>query len=509
MTPLQVHSVTVRGQEVSASDATALWSLVVLFALFTFSYPIYALYLHPLHTYPGPKLAAITRLPYWIACLKGDQVRWIAQLHSQYGPVVRFGPEDLSYADGRAWRDICVVPKGKKENAKDVGFHAPSANGVPNLVCQNDPSHHARVRRVLSPAFSEKALRAQEPLLQQYADLAIARCRQATQLDLAQLFNFTTFDIMADFAFGESLHMLERGQYSDWVAMMFNSIRILPFVQMIEFYPLLKKLFALIEPEAISKMRHDHFDHTVSRVNKRLNEGSQKQDLWDLVVDSQTLTLKEMHVNAELFMAAGTETTASVLTGVTHYLMANQDKMRILTDEIRPRFKSSKDITLEQLASLPYLNACLREAMRIYPPVPSGLPRVVAEGGNAILGKWVPAGIRVSVHQYSTYRSPDNFRNPDRFAPERWLGDPEYKDDNRSAHQPFSVGTRNCLGMNLAWHEMRLLLAKLVYEFDIRSDVGPDWVDQNVYVIWDRKPLVCRFKDAPRRDDMPSLTGDA
>lgn len=78
---------------------------------------------------------------------------------------------------------------------------------------------------------------------------------------------------------------------------------------MIEFYPLLKKIFALIEPEAISKMRHDHFDHTVSRVNKRLNEGSGKQDLWDFVVGSEALTLKEMHVNAELFMAAGTETT--------------------------------------------------------------------------------------------------------------------------------------------------------------------------------------------------------
>jgi hypothetical protein len=50
--------------------------------------------------------------------------------------------------------------------------------------------------------------------------------------------------------------------------------------------------------------------------------------------------------------------------------------------------------------------------------------------------------------------------------------------------------------MNMAWHEMRLLLAKLVYNFDIESDVGPDWPDQKVYVIWDRKPLICRLKDA-------------
>ncbi|RWA05591.1 hypothetical protein EKO27_g9508 [Xylaria grammica] len=177
MTSLQIDSVTIRGHELSILDITTVnRCLVTLFILLAASYPIYySLYLHPLRTYPGPKLSAITRMPYWIACLKGDQVRWLAKLHSQYGPVVRFGPDDLSYTDAQAWRDICLVPKGKKENLKEVGFHPPSANGVPNIVCQNDLAHHARLRRALLPAFSERALKAQEPLLQKYADLAIAK----------------------------------------------------------------------------------------------------------------------------------------------------------------------------------------------------------------------------------------------------------------------------------------------------------------------------------------------
>ncbi|KAF2970121.1 hypothetical protein GQX73_g3426 [Xylaria multiplex] len=491
MSSLQIEPVTVRRHDTPVLDIIALTRLLAtLSILISGSYLICSLYLHPLRTYPGPKLSAITRIPYWIACLKGDQVRWLTKLHNQYGPVVRFGPDDLSYTDAQAWKDICLVRKGMKENVKEVGFHAPSANGVPNIVCQNDVAHHARLRRALLPAFSEKALKAQEPLLQKYADLVIARARQATELDISELMNFATFDIMADFAFGESLHMLEKGQYSDWVAKVFNAIRILPLVQMIEFYPLLKKIFALIEPKAVTKMRHDHFNHTVMRVNRRLNQGSEKQDLWDFILESETLTLKEMHVNAELFMAAGTETTASLLTGLTHYLMANRDKMKTLTDEVRTRFSSKDEITLENVAPLRYLNACIREGMRVYPPVPSGLPRIVAEGGNSILGRWVPAGTNTT----------SLLRDPDKFVPERWLGDPVYKDDNRDAHQPFSAGTRNCLGINLAWHEMRLMLAKLVYEFDIESDAGPDWLDQNVYVIWDRKPLICRFKDTTPRE---------
>lgn len=226
MTSLNLNFATISGQEMPSLDITPLMFSIILFILFIASYPLYSLYLHPLRVYPGPKLSAITRLPYWIACLKGDQVRWLARLHRQYGPVVRFGPDDLSYADGQAWRDICLVPKGKKENGKDVMFHAPAANGVPNIVCQNSIAHHARLRRALSPAFSEKALKAQEPLLQKYANLVIARSREMYELDMSQLMNFATFDIMADFAFGESLHMVESGQYSEWVAKVFNTIRV-------------------------------------------------------------------------------------------------------------------------------------------------------------------------------------------------------------------------------------------------------------------------------------------
>ena len=91
------------------------------------------------------------------------------------------------------------------------------------------------------------------------------------------------------------------------------------------------------------------------------------------------------------------------------------------------------------------------------------------------------------------------FRNAAVFVPERWLGDTEYAADKRDAHQPFSVGPRNCLGMNLAWHEMRLLLAKLLFHFDIESDVGPEWPNQDVYVFWHRKALVCHLKPATGR----------
>ncbi|KAI0096629.1 cytochrome P450 [Nemania sp. FL0031] len=475
--------------------ATASKIILGLVVLYLVSYPIYALYLHPLRNFPGGTLEKISRIPYWIACLKGNQVKWMLNQHRKYGPTVRFAPNDLSYTEAQAWKDICLIPKGGKENGKEIRFHAPSANGTPNLITEPSPVRHATVRRIFSSAFSEKALKAQEPLFQKYADLMVARGRESGTVNMAELLNYTTFDIMAEFAFGESLGLLANNKYSDWVATVFNTLIVLPAVQMIQFYPLSRKLFDLLEPKSVEKMRLDHFNHTVTRVDKRLREGSTKPDLWNLVEESKTLTPGEIYTNAELFMTAGTETTASLLTGTTYYLLKNPDKMKILVNEIRGRFKSNDEITFEALSQLEYLNACLREGLRVYPSIPSAIPREVAEGGNFIMGTWLPAGTRVSVHQTATYRSPANFKNPDEFVPERWLGDPTYKDDIRESHQPFSVGTRNCIGMNMAWHEMRMILSKLIFNFDMQTEVDTSWRDQNVFVIWDRKPLPVTLKD--------------
>lgn len=80
---------------------------------------------------------------------------------------------------------------------------------------------------------------------------------------------------------------------------------------------------------------------------------------------------------------------------------------------------------------------------------------------------------------------------PDNFIPERWLGqDLRFKDDNRDAFQPFSTGPRNCIGRNLALHEARILLAEVLYEFDLElDDRSRDWANQSIYTIWEKHKL--------------------
>lgn len=115
-----------------------------------------------------------------------------------------------------------------------------------------------------------------------------------------------------------------------------------------------------------------------------------------------------------------------------------------------------------------------------------------------MLGKWVPGGTRVSVHHWSTYRSAANYHEPNSFVPERWLGgDARYQDDRRESYQPFGYGSRVCVGQNMAMHEMRLVAAKVLYNFDLSfcaENAGAPWTDQKAYVLWEKKPLLCCIK---------------
>jgi len=138
--------------------------------------------------------------------------------------------------------------------------------------------------------------------------------------------------------------------------------------------------------------------------------------------------------------------------------------------------------------------------MRLYPPVPTGLPRQVPKGGAWICGEYVPEDVTVSVSQWATYHSESNFYDAESFIPERWLGeDARFEHDNHAAFQPFSVGPRNCIGRNLAYHECRLLLTEVFWKFDLELvDESRDWTDQKVFSFWDKSPLWVQLRRAVR-----------
>lgn len=100
-----------------------------------------------------------------------------------------------------------------------------------------------------------------------------------------------------------------------------------------------------------------------------------------------------MYAHSNLFMIAGTETTATLLSGLTYYLLPDATIMERLTAELRGAFATENDITIERLQTLKYLHACIEEGLRMYPPISNGLPRLVPVGGAMISGEPVPEGV--------------------------------------------------------------------------------------------------------------------
>lgn len=134
--------------------------------------------------------------------------------------------------------------------------------------------------------------------------------------------------------------------------------------------------------------------------------------------------------------------------------------------------------------------------MRIMPPSPVGPPRV--SPGETVDGIYVPKGVYVSGDIWSFTHDPRNVEGPwapDVFEPARWIDT-----DRKPYSQPFIIGPRMCIGVSLAWLEMRLTLAKIVYSFDwsLVEDVqGRDWVKQcQLLQLWKKPELMVKFVPA-------------
>lgn len=142
-----------------------------------------------------------------------------------------------------------------------------------------------------------------------------------------------------------------------------------------------------------------------------------------------------MYANSFSITIAGSEGTATALAGATFLLLRHPDQYQRAVNEVRGAFQNEAEITSTRIcARVPFIEAVLQEAMRLYPPVSITMPRRVPEGGEIIDGRFVAAGTTVGVNHLSCYRSSRNFEHAMEFWPERWLRsngkDASHGDDN-------------------------------------------------------------------------------
>uniref|UniRef100_A0A4E9ELW2 Isotrichodermin C-15 hydroxylase n=1 Tax=Gibberella zeae TaxID=5518 RepID=A0A4E9ELW2_GIBZA len=483
------------------------------------SLTIYRLLYHPLAKHPGPKLAACSQIWFIRAWASGYYPFIMKELHRVYGDVVRIAPNELSFSSASAYEEIYNYTSKDPEPflKSEIFYRSDSAITRPDIVFVKDPEDHRNQRKHLLHAFSLKALRDTESTVRRYVDQFIHRLGQnggpkTLGVDTSIVYNWLTFDIIgkahkgktfikrskrlievADLTFGKSFDSIFDWKPSAWVSLLLDFTNHLTLLPVINRLSIPSCVLPFLMPKTLKQNLDLHNKMTEEMVEHRIKLGTlhNREDFFAYTIRQGGFDRVHLREQAKILMLAGSETTATFLTGVTYLLLTHPDALARLQTEIRESFSCSQDITGKSTAGLIYLNAVIEEGLRLFPPAPFGLPRVCP--GTTINGLFVPKGTVVSVDTYTVSHDARNFPDPNSFIPDRWI-DSEQK-VNKDASRPFSLGPRGCLGKDLAYLEARMTLASLVYTYDLELiNQGIDWFSLVTFqTVWKKPPLMIRF----------------
>ncbi|KAL4879849.1 cytochrome P450 [Aspergillus karnatakaensis] len=461
---------------------------------------VYNVYFHPLSNFPGPKWRAAFRSTWVWSMVSGSNHLRIKSLHDQYGPVVRVAPDELSFTDPTALPDIHSKSQSNKGLSKS------------KFITDNQPLYHpfdgndeehTRIRRKLLTSFSDKAVASREPILQQYIDKLVGKLRQERDagrpVNLVEWLNWFSFDLIGELTFSESFSQLDRSASHPWITLMADHIKTTLLHMCSTFYQPFGKLLRLLTTRAFQHLIWQLVLPVRERIDRRLTrpDAGELNDIFGTFQPhnnggKEFLGSERMIGTFFFFIIAGSETTSSTLAGLVNLLTQNPPVMEKLRTEIQSVARA-QGLTLAALAQTPYLNAAIKEGLRLCHPVVPPATRITPPEGKVIAGHYVPGNTCVGFLHYVANRSEANFESAGKFLPERWLREKGLDGDTNAGFYPFSVGGHDCLGQNQAWATMRLVLANLVLEFEMEAIAPFPWEAQSGYATWKKRPYMVRL----------------
>ncbi|KAH7405675.1 putative cytochrome P450, partial [Phaeosphaeria sp. MPI-PUGE-AT-0046c] len=432
------------------------------------------------------------------------------------GHVVRVSPNELSFASAESWKDIYSIPvSGQKPFVKSDFYSMFGAGFKARCIgSERDPRKHRRIRGLLNSCFSYRTLLEQENILHPLMDNFVeafqpSNAEKEKIMDMTAWYGMLGFDLMGEMSFGESFYAIQSGRPHFWTSLITNHLFFVMVADNLRRLPLIPTIAPYLVP-AMRTLQNKHMAYTRDKVEKRLTGINARKDFLTTIVPkvhAGEMSKDELIANASTLILniasiGGGDSVVSVFCGTTFHLLspASHAKLAKVKQEVRSRFESYDAIRFSDAQHLPYLQAVIKEGMRIFPPG-FGLPRI--SPGATISGTFVPQGTEVYTSPWPISRNPKYYHLPHSFEPERWLvqpdgsiGSPEFSSDVRTAGQPFLLGPHMCIGQNFAMMEMTLVLAKLVWRYDMELvDEEQYWpAECRSHLMWNKPPLMVRFK---------------
>ncbi|KAL8983026.1 MAG: hypothetical protein Q9205_002616 [Flavoplaca limonia] len=450
---------------------------------------IYRLYLSPLAKFPGPKLAALTQ---WVESyheLKspGGQFIWVYQKwHEQYGPIIRINPTELHIQDSDFYETLYSGARpADKLQRLEHRFNNPTSS----FATVKHHTHRNR-RAALNPFFSKRKIASHSPAIQQRM---IRLCERLAKqylgtdqvLKLDDMWGCWTSDIIVDYCFERDYHFAEQPRFRAFFTD--AMVDLLDPVHFVTQFPWVVKLVNLLPESAVKYMQPGMA--TVIQFNNEMKEqivdikrGAKNEDtekthdtvfsaLLESTLPPEELSVTRLQHEAISVTGAGIETTMRTLSLASFHIIDNPPVLHRLRQELRTAIPDPEDPpSWDELGRLPYLSACIEEALRLAYGTSQRLPRSCPDIAIPYKDWVIPPGAIVSMDNYAVSHDPAVFPDHMTYRPERWLNDPKAPSGKQLSRYmvAFGRGTRSCVGMQLAYAELYIGISTLFRRFDFQ-----------------------------------------
>ncbi|KAI1341981.1 cytochrome P450 [Xylariaceae sp. FL0016] len=481
---------------------------------YTIARCIYLLYFHPLSRFPGPRIAAVSNAWYAYYWLSGQWPWAVEAAVKQYGDVVRIAPNELVFGSPKAAADIYTSHDKSLETFVKTDIHDFAKEGDGGLIWQQDPIRHRHIAKQVAPAFSQKAIRAMDPIIHHYVDIFVGKMKEIGNapdgISLLSWTQWLAMDVAAEMAYSHRVNCMKDEKDSVYLSIVLSFNKFATMTQVLRRFPWLGFLrFAVLPVSLLGKLMQLR-KASLEEMHRRLSlqGATEHPDYFDhltptdgIIPDDPGEILHLSKISTQL-MFAGYLPPSDWYYGIFFHLVHNQEALRTLTQEIRTAFTSYEEITPSAAVDLPYLNACMKEALRCFntSALINGMP--VYSPGAIVDGNYIPRNTTCQISGFSMARSPRYFRDPLSYRPERWLPEDHglyserYSGDQLDAFMPFSQGPRMCSGKEVAWRQARLVLAKVLWSLDLEKVPGQDVdleKDLKTWGYWVKPELRVRF----------------
>ncbi|KAI9776189.1 MAG: hypothetical protein M1839_000510 [Geoglossum umbratile] len=454
-----------------------------------------------LRVFPGPFLAKFSKL--WLSwgALTGRLNVDYQTICDHYGPVVRISQNDLITNDPDIFLRINAVrsPYTKSEFYTAARLD-PTRDNI--LSCRDEVRHQA-LRTIMAVGYSGKDNPSLEPrinlhllhLINLINTKYLSTASNLRPFDFGRKAQYLTLDMISEIAFGEAFgDIKEDRDVHEYIQMIEEKVgamvwvTVFPGLNRILQIPWVGKMVMPSEKDEIGMGK-------VMGVAKRVvaaRFGPDKKVSEDMLGSfiRRGLTQQEAESESLLQIIAGSDTTASALRATLLYIITNPHIFTTLRSEFdaftskHPPADSNTIISDASARTLPYLQACIREGLRMHPPIPALLSKKVPPEGDTIHGVFVPGGTGIGYSAFGIQRNKSVFgEDANFFRPERWLeaSGPELQRMERTADLVFGSGKFQCLGKNVAMVELRKILFELISRYDI-AIVNPTrpWKSMNM-----------------------------